>query len=183
MHLAMTLTKALYNVLHHAARGIQGIKRIIIFIILWWRTYEIHYNSETSIDGDSTLLVYRPYHVLCPLQERDDGGDLVLHRQQTTTLDLNRLQLELGGSHVFTTGSQVRPKSLDFLRIKNIQKGFFNSKFQDETKFLPNAIFILYLDTYNIYVQVFIMQLNYTYNTSTDALLYVIANDDSCQEF
>lgn len=48
---------------------------------------------------------------------------------------------------------------------------------------LPNAIFILYLDTYNIYVQVFIMQLNYTYNTSTDALLYVIANDDSCQEF
>lgn len=58
-------------------------------------------------------------------------------------------------------------------------------KFQDETKFLPNAIFILYLDTYNIYmyVQVFIMQLNYTYITSTDALLYVIANDDSCQEF
>lgn len=70
-------------------------------------------------------LVYRPYHVLCPLQERDDGGDLVLHRQQTTTLDLNRLQLELGGSHVFTTGSQVRPKSLDFLRIKNIQKVFY----------------------------------------------------------
>lgn len=78
-----------------------------------------------SINGDYTLLMYRPYHVLCPLQERDDGRDLVLHRQQTTTLDLNRLQLELGRSHVFTTGSQVRPKSLDFLRIKNIQKGFF----------------------------------------------------------
>lgn len=95
-------------------------------IVLWWRrSDEIHHNSVTSINGDSTLLMYRPYHVLCPLQERDDGGDLVLHRQQTTTLDLNRLQLELGGSHVFTTGSQVRPKSLDFLRIKNIQKGFF----------------------------------------------------------
>lgn len=42
----------------------------------------------------------------------------------------------------------------------------------------PNAIFIMYLDTYNISVEVFITQLNYTYNTSTDALLYVIANDD-----
>lgn len=42
-----------------------------------------------SINGDYTLLMYRPYHILCPLQERDDGGDLVLHRQQTTTLNLS----------------------------------------------------------------------------------------------
>lgn len=85
---------------------------------------------------------------------------------------------------MFTTGSQVRPKSLDFLRIKNIQKGFFNSKFQDETKFLPNAIFILYLDTYNIYVQVFIMQLNYTYNTpfyTLSQMMIAVKNSNSFQ--
>lgn len=120
------------------------------FIVLWSRrTYEIHPNSVTSINVDSTLLVYRPYHVLCPLQERDNGGDLILHRQQTTALNLHRLQLELGGSHVFTTGSQVRPKSLDFLRIKIIKKGVFHTQFQVTTKCMPNPIFIMYLDTHN----------------------------------
>lgn len=129
MHLAMTLTykgvvqcttsRRKRNTRNKAYKIVKCIYNN--FIVLWWRrSDEIHQKLETSINGDYTLLMYRPYHVLCPLQERDDGGDLVLHRQQTTALDLDRLQLELRGSHVFTTGSQVRPKALDFLKIKII---------------------------------------------------------------